>query len=74
MVATADDMAIGGNMANTMIFSTTPSEADAMTPIWFTITVIIRNETLISASCKAMGAPSVSTLWTELRSAGCPAS
>ena len=30
---TAEDIAIGGNMANTMIFSTTPKEADAMTPI-----------------------------------------
>lgn len=46
MVATADDMVIGGNMANTMI---------------------IRNETLINASCKAMGAPSVSTLLDRTR-------
>ena len=50
-------MAIGGSMAKTMIFSTTPTAADAMTPIWFTITVIIRKEIFTSASCRAIGAP-----------------
>ena len=58
MVATADDIAIGGNIAKTMIFSTTPKDADAMTPIWLTMTVIIKNEILINASCNAIGAPS----------------
>ena len=61
MVATADDMASGGSMANTMIFSTTPKEADAMTPIWFTMMVMIRNEMFTKASCNAMGAPNTST-------------
>ena len=56
MVATADDIAIGGSIAKTMIFSTTPKDADAMTPIWLTMTVIIKNEILINASCNAMGA------------------
>ena len=61
MAATADDIATGGSMAKTMIFSTTPSAADGTTPMRFTITVISRNDTFISASCSAMGAPNFST-------------
>ena len=58
MAATADAMAIGGNMAKTISFSTTPKAAEATTPIPLTMTVISRKERLTNKSCKAMGAPS----------------
>ena len=56
-VVTADAMALGGSMAKEMIFSTTPTAADAVSPMVLMIVVIIRNETLTSASCRASGNP-----------------
>ena len=61
MAATADDMAIGGNMAKTISFSTTPKAAEATTPIPLTMTVISKKEKLTNKSCNAIGAPSSST-------------
>ena len=68
MVATADEMATGGSMAKTMTFSTMPSAAEAITPIWLTMTVMMRNDVLTNTSCKAMGVPSSSILRERKRS------
>ena len=50
--------AIDGSIAKMMIFSTTPTDADATSPIVFVITVIRRKERLTMPSCRAMGSPS----------------
>ena len=49
----ADDM----SMINAHTFSATPTPAEAMTPIEFTIARMIKNEMLTSRSCNAIGAP-----------------
>ena len=45
-------------MIKAQTFSATPTPADAVTPMALTMANIIRNDTLTSRSCRAMGAPS----------------
>ena len=57
IVATAEANAEGGSMAKPMSRSTTPTEAEATTPMVLTITVMIKKEILTRASCTASGVP-----------------
>ncbi|MFR0957841.1 MAG: hypothetical protein ACLSFA_19680 [Roseburia inulinivorans] len=45
------------SMINAHTFSATPTPAEAMTPVEFTIARMIKNEMLTSRSCNAIGAP-----------------
>ena len=59
MAETAEPNAVGGSIANIIIFSTTPTAADGINPIVFIIVVIIKNDILTKASCNASGDPTI---------------
>ena len=67
IAARAAEKAVGGSIVKVLILPTTPSAAEAMTPIWLTMAVINKKEIFTSVSWKDTGSPKRSRVETFSR-------